>query len=90
MKFHLLLKSARRLTLAVGLLAAACSATPAASGTPTASPAAGGVIAQGRLEPAGWVDLAFILSGVVAAVPVTEEQTVQAGYALAVLAAPVV
>ena len=92
MKLHLSMTTTRRLAVSAGLLAAlglaACSAAPAATATPAVAPAAAGVIAQGRLEPASWVDVSFSLGGTLAQVPVSEGQAVQAGDVLAVLAPP--
>ena len=59
--------------VALSLLVSACSAGAAATPTPaTAQPTAaadGTIIAEGRLEPIRYADIAFNASGVISQVP---------------------
>ncbi len=79
------------LTLIASLLLAACSAS--ASATPTATPiptvlADDTIVADGRLEPVRFADLALNASGLVSEVLVKEGDAVKAGQVIARLETP--
>jgi multidrug resistance efflux pump len=67
------------------LLVAACSAGGAATPTAEAVPtvvADSAIIAEGRLEPVRYADIAFTASGRISDIPVAEGQTIQQGQEL--------
>src|SRR5512133_761642 len=71
--------------LGLSLLVTACSAAKNTTPTPAAAPTAvadNGVIAEGRLEPVRYAEIAFNASGVVSEVMVKEGQQVNKGQPL--------
>src|SRR5512138_1760170 len=71
--------------MGLSLLFTACSSPKAATATPTTVPtviADSTIIAEGRLEPIRYAEVAFNTSGVVSEVPVKEGQAVKKGDSL--------
>ena len=69
----------------IGLLASACGGAAPATATPAAAPTAvadNTIIAEGRLEPIRYAEIAFNASGVVSDVLVAEGQPVKQGQAV--------
>src|SRR5512140_2671174 len=68
--------------IGLSLLVTACSTGKAATQTPATTPTAvadSTIVAEGRLEPVRFAEIAFNASGVISEVPVKEGQAVKKG-----------